>query len=181
VWPPSCPRSRGAQRVFVSRPIKHRESPARLCVGGFAVRRSKLAGADFPDFAGTWGATMNNPKQTLSEPAWNHAELLERVDNDEELLRELLTIFKEDFPRTMRALESAIAVADWKNASRLSHTLKGMLSSLGARRAAAASAKLEQLAAVGESASLKEAFADLAREGASLLPELDAYMSEVRH
>jgi hypothetical protein len=55
-----------------------------------------------------------------------------------------------------------------------------MLSSLGAGRAAAAASKLEGLAAVGENASLKEAFAELEREGASLLPELDAYMSEVR-
>ena len=123
---------------------------------------------------------MTNPKQTLSERAWNHAELAERVDNDEELLRELLTIFKEDFPSTMRSLESAIAVPDSKSASRLSHTLKGMLSSLGAGSAAAAASKLEGLAALGENASLKEAFAELEREGASLLPELDAYMSEVR-
>jgi HPt (histidine-containing phosphotransfer) domain-containing protein len=127
-------------------------------------------------------ATMNSQKQalSLSEPAWNHAELVERVDNDQDLLRELLTIFKEDFPRTMRSLESAIAAADVKNASRLSHTLKGMLSSLGARRAAAAASKLEELAAAGENTSLKDAFGDLEREGANLLPELDAYMSEVR-
>jgi HPt (histidine-containing phosphotransfer) domain-containing protein len=127
-------------------------------------------------------ATMNSQKQalSLSEPAWNHAELVERVDNDQDLLRELLTIFKEDFPRTMRSLESAIAAADVKNASRLSHTLKGMLLSLGARRAAAAASKLEELAAAGENTSLKDAFGDLEREGANLLPELDAYMSEVR-
>jgi HPt (histidine-containing phosphotransfer) domain-containing protein len=127
-------------------------------------------------------ATMNSQKQalSLSEPAWNHAELVERVDNDQDLLRELLTIFKEDFPRTMRSLESAVAAADVKNASRLSHTLKGMLSSLGARRAAAAASKLEELAAAGENTSLKDAFGDLEREGANLLPELNAYMSEVR-
>jgi HPt (histidine-containing phosphotransfer) domain-containing protein len=127
-------------------------------------------------------ATMNSQKQalSLSEPAWNHAELVERVDNDQDLLRELLTIFKEDFPRTMRSLESAVAAADVKNASRLSHTLKGMLLSLGARRAAAAASKLEELAAAGENTSLKDAFGDLEREGANLLPELDAYMSEVR-
>jgi two-component system, sensor histidine kinase and response regulator len=123
---------------------------------------------------------MNNQKQTLTEPAWNHTELLERVDNDQDLLRELLTIFKEDFPGTMRSLASAIAAADLKNASRLSHTLKGMLSSLGARRVATAASKLEELAAAGETASLKDAFAVLEREAASLLPELDAYMSEVR-
>ncbi len=123
---------------------------------------------------------MDKTEEGISGPVWNLAELLERVDNDQELLRDLVNIFKEDFPRTMRLLESAIAVADLKNAARLSHTLKGMLSSLGGVRTAAAAAKLEVMASAGESASLKSVFDTLEREGASLLPELDAYMAEVR-
>jgi two-component system sensor histidine kinase/response regulator len=125
--------------------------------------------------------TMNKTEEGISGPVWNLAELLERVDNDQELLRDLVNIFKEDFPRTMRLLESAIAVADLKNVARLSHTLKGMLSSLGGVRTAAAAARLEVMASAGESASLKSVFDTLEREGASLLPELDAYMAEVRH
>lgn len=123
---------------------------------------------------------MDKTEEGISGPVWNLAELLERVDNDQELLRDLVNIFKEDFPRTMRLLESAIAVADLKNAARLSHTLKGMLSSLGGVRTAAAAAKLEVMASAGESASLKSVFNTLEGEGASLLPELDAYMAEVR-
>jgi two-component system sensor histidine kinase/response regulator len=123
---------------------------------------------------------MNKTEEGISGPVWNLAELLERVDNDQELLLDLVNIFKEDFPRTMRLLESAIAVADLKNVARLSHTLKGMLSSLGGVRTAAAAAKIEVMASAGESASLKSVFDTLEREGASLLPELDAYMAEVR-
>ena len=122
---------------------------------------------------------MNKTDEGISGPVWNLAELLERVDNDQELLLDLVNIFKEDFPRTMRLLESAIAVADLKNVARLSHTLKGMLSSLGGVRTAAAAAKIEVMASAGESASLKSVFDTLQREGASLLPELDAYMAEV--
>jgi two-component system, sensor histidine kinase and response regulator len=124
--------------------------------------------------------TMNKKEEGISEPVWNLAELLERVDNDQELLRDLLNIFKEDFPRTMRSLESAVAKADLNNAARLSHTLKGMLSSLGGVRAAAAAARLEAVASAGESASLKSVFDTLEREGASLLADLEAYMAEVR-
>jgi HPt (histidine-containing phosphotransfer) domain-containing protein len=123
---------------------------------------------------------MNSSKETQPEAAWNYAELLERVDNDQELLRELLTIFKEDFPRTMRSLESAVAASDLKNAARLSHTLKGMLSSLGATRAAQAASKIEELAFAGETVSLQGAFDALGCQTASLLPEIDAYMAEVR-
>jgi two-component system sensor histidine kinase/response regulator len=122
---------------------------------------------------------MNKAGQELTAQVWNLAELLDRVDNDQELLRDLLNIFKEDFPRTMRSLESAVAAADLKNTSRLSHTLKGMLSSLGGTRAAAAAAKLEVLATAGETTSLKGALDALGHEAATLVPELNAYMAEV--
>lgn len=124
---------------------------------------------------------MSTQKETVPAPAWNQAELLERVDNDQVLLQELLAIFKEDFPRTMQSLESAVSAADLKNTSRLSHTLKGMLSSLGGARAAAAASKLESLASDGEEAALKDALATLESEAALLLPELNAYRAEVRH
>jgi HPt (histidine-containing phosphotransfer) domain-containing protein len=124
---------------------------------------------------------MNKEGQEPTGQVWNLAELLDRIDNDQELLRDLLKIFKEDFPRTMQSLESAVAAEDLKNASRLSHTLKGMLASLGATRAAAAAGKLEVLATAGETASLRGALDALGREAESLVPELNAYMAEVHH
>jgi two-component system sensor histidine kinase/response regulator len=124
---------------------------------------------------------MNKNEEGLSEPVWNLTELLERIENDQELLRELLNIFKEDFPQTMRSLQSAVNAEDLKNSSRLGHTLKGMLSSLGATPAAAAAAKLEALSSAGETASLEGAFNALEAEAHRLLPELEAYMAEVRH
>ncbi len=105
---------------------------------------------------------------------------MERVDNDQVLLRELLDIFKEDFPQTFRSLKSAVTDGDLKSSSRLSHTLKGMLSSLGATRAAAAASKLEALSSAGEATSLHAALNAMESEGESLVPELDAYMAEVR-
>jgi HPt (histidine-containing phosphotransfer) domain-containing protein len=124
---------------------------------------------------------MKMNEESASKPAWNLADLLDRVDNDQELLRELLTIFKEDFPRTIQSLESAVAHGDSKNTASLSHTLKGMLSNLGGTRAAAAAAKLEETANAGEKTLLRDAFDALEVEAASLIPELDAYMSEVPH
>jgi len=123
---------------------------------------------------------MNKKEEEFSDPVWNLPELLERVDNDQVLLRELLDIFKEDFPQTMRSLRTAVTAEDLKSSSRLSHTLKGMLSSLGAVRAAAAASKFEALSAAGETASLGAALKALESEGECLVPELDAYMTEVR-
>ncbi len=126
------------------------------------------------------GETMKKNEESVSEPVWNLAELLERVDNDQELIRELLTIFREDFPRTLQSLETAVSAGDLKNSAVLSHTLKGMLASLGVIRAAAAAAKIEQLASSSaEKESLREAFDALRNEAARLMPELEAYMTEV--
>ncbi|MGB2624893.1 MAG: Hpt domain-containing protein [Candidatus Acidiferrum sp.] len=124
---------------------------------------------------------MKKNEESAAKPIWNQAELLDRVDNDRELLRELLGIFKEDFPRTIRSLEEAVAAGDLKNSASLSHSLKGMLSNLGGTRAAEAAAKLEKLASsAGQNGSLKDALSALQSEAASLVPELDAYMTEVR-
>ena len=125
------------------------------------------------------GEIMNKNKESVSEPVWNLADLLDRVDNDQELLRELLTIFKEDFPRTIQSLESAVGRGDLKNTASLSHTLKGMLSNLGGTRAAAAASKLEEIANAGEKTLLRDAFDSLEGAAASLIPELDAYLTEV--
>jgi HPt (histidine-containing phosphotransfer) domain-containing protein len=124
--------------------------------------------------------SMNKKEEGLSEPVWNVAELLERVDNDQDLLRELLAIFKEDFPQSFQSLKTAITGGDLKGASRLSHTLKGMLSSLGATRAAAAASQLEALSSAGETISLRDALSAMESEADRLLPELEAYMPEVR-
>ncbi|MGC1618710.1 MAG: Hpt domain-containing protein [Candidatus Acidiferrum sp.] len=126
------------------------------------------------------GETIKQNGENVSEPAWNLAELLERVDNDRELIRELLTIFREDFPRTLQSLETAVSAGDLKNSAALSHTLKGMLASLGVTRAAAAAAKIEKMAsASAEKESLKEAFKALRHEADTLMPELEAYVTEV--
>ncbi len=126
------------------------------------------------------GEMMKKNEESVSDPVWNLGELLERVDNDQELIRELLTIFREDFPRTLQSLETAVSAGDLKNSAVLSHTLKGMLASLGITRAAAAAAKIEQLASSSaEKESLREAFDALRNEAARLMPELEAYMAEV--
>jgi hypothetical protein len=50
-----------------------------------------------------------------------------------ELLRDLLSIFKEHFPRHLQALREAVEHRDTKQARVVSHTLKGMLANLRSR------------------------------------------------
>ena|SRR5215470_16085926 len=122
---------------------------------------------------------MQEMKDSSKGPSLNLTELLSRVDNDRELLRDLLSIFKEDFPRHQQALREAIATQDAKRVTVVSHTLKGMLSNLAISRAAAAAGHLEQLARDDATASFPEAFAAFENEVQGLLPEMETYIVEV--
>lgn len=107
-------------------------------------------------------------------------ELLARVENDRELLCDLLTIFKQEFPTHLKSLEQAVARKDAADTASVSHTLKGMLANLSVTRAAASVARLEQLARAGETAALSDAFAAFAQDVQGLLPVMESYMAEVR-
>jgi two-component system sensor histidine kinase/response regulator len=124
---------------------------------------------------------MTNLNQPSNGSAIDFAELLSRVDNDRELLLDLMSIFKEDFPRHVRELTEVTAARDLKKISVVSHTLKGMLANLAVARGAAAAAKLEQLGRDNASApEIDDALHAFQREVHGLLPEMDAYMAEVQ-
>jgi HPt (histidine-containing phosphotransfer) domain-containing protein len=114
-----------------------------------------------------------------TEAAVNLPELLERVDNDRDLLCELIGIFKEEFPRLLQALQQSVAREDVKALESTSHALKGMLSGLSVTRGAAIAARLEQMGREGKTSELTENLALFEREVAELLPELDGYASEI--
>lgn len=122
---------------------------------------------------------MRNNEIQSPNLVWDRADVLNRVDNDRELLHEILGIFKEDFPPTLAALKSAVQSADLKAASARSHKLKGMLSNLGGVAAAAAASRLESLASAKDGNSLPDALASLERESQDLTHELDVYLAEV--
>jgi two-component system, sensor histidine kinase and response regulator len=122
---------------------------------------------------------LNNPANP-SALNINLQELLARVENDRELLCDLLTIFKDEFPGHLKSLEQAIARKDAPATASISHTLKGMLANLSATKASASAARLEHLARAGETASFQDALAVFAQDVRGLLPAIESYMLEVR-
>jgi two-component system sensor histidine kinase/response regulator len=122
--------------------------------------------------------TMQEAKDLTAAASVNLPELLARVDNDRELLRDLLSIFAEEFPRYLLALQEAVAHEDAEQVATVSHTLKGMLSNLAVTKAAASVGQLEQQARVGDQSSLMQAFVAFERDVQGLLPEMETYMAE---
>lgn len=123
---------------------------------------------------------MKEPVLDTARLAFNLAGLLERVENDHELLQNLLEIFLRDFPHYLRILKEAVTGAEMQQVRAVSHTLKGMLCNLAMDRAAARAGYLEKLGRDGEKAEVEEAFVLFEQEVAGLLPELDKYLREAR-
>ena len=115
----------------------------------------------------------------MSNALIDFTELLARVENDRELMRELLLIFKEEFPRHLQALRVAVDSLDGDKVATEAHTLKGMLSNLAAGPAAGAAARLEVLGRSREVTEFRDACVSFENMGKELLLQLDACMAEV--
>lgn len=88
-------------------------------------------------------------------------ELLDRVENDEELLAELFLLFQEDLPGSRVALQSAIQRADSPEIEKAAHRIKGMLANLSCKEAASLAAGMELAARARDFAEIHETMAAL--------------------
>jgi HPt (histidine-containing phosphotransfer) domain-containing protein len=60
-------------------------------------------------------------------------ELMERVQDDKELILELFDIFLEDYDKRRAALEGAVKVSDFEEIGSVSHSLKGAAGNISAK------------------------------------------------
>jgi HPt (histidine-containing phosphotransfer) domain-containing protein len=107
----------------------------------------------------------------------NVEELLDRIDHDRELLREIFGLFQSELPGLMADLRSAVQKGNLERANIVAHTLKGMLANLAVTRGTAAAAAIEELARLGHTKELAPALASLEEEMAALLPSVSAYLA----
>jgi HPt (histidine-containing phosphotransfer) domain-containing protein len=121
---------------------------------------------------------MKEAEQASPCQIFDRGELLARVENDCELLGDIITIFKEDFPSHLHDLREAVKARDGKSVAIAAHTLKGMLSNLAAAQAASSVARLEQMGCQGDSQGFDEAFAAFEDDASKVIPLLEACMAE---
>lgn len=105
-------------------------------------------------------------------------ELLNRVDNDRELLIELFNIFKSEFPSHLQFLTAAIAGGEIKRVESESHILKGMLLNLSASTAASLAADIERLAREQKLDEVRLTFKALEKEALVLLARMNECLVE---
>jgi len=122
---------------------------------------------------------VNETRGKCANADFQMTELLARVDNDLDLLRELLEIFKEIAPKRVEALREAVERGDAAKAVAEAHALKGMLSNLAAKPAAEAAGALEQLGRTGKVREFAAALVTLEARMDRLQPAIDACLAGV--
>jgi PAS domain S-box-containing protein len=115
-----------------------------------------------------------NLKQLLS---WEQA--LRNVARDEDLLRELIVAFLEQYPQWLGELREGVRRLDAARINSAAHPLKGSLGTLGARSAQSAAQELEGLARQGNLAGAADLLIKLEFELNRILPALDNFAKGV--
>lgn len=105
---------------------------------------------------------------------FNKEAALNRMEGDEELLAEMISIFLEDYPNQLEAVQAAINVGNAEDLANAAHAFKGSVGNFGAERTFEAARQLEMLAKENRSDQWTDAWSLLRDEMAQLEPELGA-------
>ena len=146
---------------YVSKPVHPHElfSEMERCL---AVFEGKGAMAEQPP----------QETQTLQETQVDRASLIERVEGDQELLAEMIQLFRQDAPNLIGAMRAALEHGDMEVLERSAHSLKGAAANLSAKAAAEAAMHLEKVAKDKNFEAATARLADVEQVMQRLLPAL---------
>jgi two-component system, sensor histidine kinase and response regulator len=114
------------------------------------------------------------PLNRLPAEVVNEAELLERVDGDLALLRELTEIFSKSYPAQLSLLHQALAEKNAEKVNRVGHELRGALANLAAAGPCGTAATMEEMASAHDFSRAASALDQLEQELGSVLLALEA-------
>jgi CheY-like chemotaxis protein len=158
--------------AYVSKPIQARE----LLVAIAGIMPTGKA----RNTRGTAGMVPRGESHLLEtgEEVLDRKSALKGVQNDRQLLGELVQLFRDECPRWLGEMRTALAQRDPRQLNRAAHTLKGAVGALGAHAAFAAALRLETLGQAGDLTDAASALARLEDSLVRLEPALTRLMEE---
>lgn len=122
-------------------------------------------------------ASPSPASESVKSDAINWQAALESVSNDDDLLREVVTVLVDEIPKWLKDMQHAIEQADATLLKRTAHTAKGTLGQVGAAAAAHIAERLEQMGASNQFSDALATLVELERElTARVSPELTTYL-----
>ena len=164
-WLPSC------QNDLVINESDHEMQDPRIDAPGSKGPRT-----------GTGPVTSSSVPSSVSthtpEEFYDVAAAVKAVEEDWELLHSLINLFLVSGPELMAELRHAFHSEQWESVKKVAHQLKGALGTLQAGSASRAAALVEKSADMPDSPRLSEAFHELERLFAALLPALQRALQQ---
>ena len=122
---------------------------------------------------------MNLPQINHAvNPHWDFHDALRRVNNDEQLLREICVIFLARVAVMLSNIERAIRDEDIEILVMSSHTLRGSAGNMAANSTMEIAGRLEALAEKTELASIAPVWDELQQETAHLQQTIAQWLSD---
>ena len=98
----------------------------------------------------TTGRSNSDESSSVEESTYDYDGTLERLGGDVELFVDLVRFFLEDAAMLQARMETALEAKDARTVEITAHSLKGLCSNFGARRAVAAAYAIEESARAGK-------------------------------
>ncbi len=121
----------------------------------------------------------STPADTGAGKVFDECVLLDRVCGDAQLLKELIDLFLQDYPRLMEEIAKAIEAQKAPALERAAHALKGAVGNFAAKGAYEAALHLERIGRAEQLISAQAAFDTLENEIARLKSALAGVVADV--
>ena len=102
-------------------------------------------------------AKSGDTRARSNDPVFDAGAVLDSLEGDSELMREIAGIFLAQFPKQMEKIRAAVSSRDPKLLERAAHALKGTSANLLAQGVVQAAAKLEEIGRAGTVAGSSQA------------------------
>lgn len=103
-------------------------------------------------------------EQEKAKPVFDQKSVLERVGGDTEFLKELMELFKSDYPAKMAQLSKGIREKDFKTIKESAHSIKSASGNLSLTRVYDLSFKIEGMGRKGKIQGIEKVYNELEEE-----------------